>query len=140
MSEKTPSSIVLDSYALLAFLEQESGHEEVAALFHLAAEDKIRLGVSVVNMGEVWYQIARAHSDKVADEKVAALRHLGVRVVDADWQLTRQAATYKKAGGISLADCYAAALAKSWDAAVVTGDAEFKRVESDIRIRWIGKQ
>jgi len=134
-----PNSIVLDSFAVLAFLENEPGHETVAELFHLAAQGEVVLLMTVVNMGEVWYQIAREHSEAIADEKIAALKDLGVKVVDADWQMTRQAALYKKSGGISYADCYAAALAKQSNTYVVTGDAEFKRVEKDIKVRWIGK-
>ena len=134
-----PNSTVLDSFAVLAFLEKEPGHETVAELFQLAAQGEVALLMSVVNMGEVWYQIARGHSDAIADEKIAALKDLGVNVADADWQLTRQAALYKKSGGISFADCYAAALAKISNAPVVTGDAEFKRVEKDVKVRWIGK-
>jgi predicted nucleic acid-binding protein len=135
-----PNSVVLDSHALLVFLKRESGHDVVGDLFHRAADEEVSLGVCVVNLGEVWYQVARGYSTQVADEKVLELKNLGLQVVDIDWSLTRQAAVYKAQGGLSFADCYAAALAKAWNTALVTGDPEFKRVEKEVEIQWIGKK
>ena len=43
----------------------------------------------------------------------------------------------KSKRGLSYADCFAAGLAKMKKAEVVTGDTEFKNVESDIKVRWI---
>lgn len=42
----------------------------------------------------------------------AALLDLGLEAIDADWDLARAAATFKRQGGISYADCFAAALAR----------------------------
>lgn len=93
----------------------------------------------VVNLGEVWYHFARLQSELVADEALADIQHLGVEIVTADWALTRQAALYKARGGLSYADCFAAALAKAWNAPLVTGDVEFKRVEKEIKIQWLDR-
>jgi predicted nucleic acid-binding protein len=38
---------------------------------------------------------------------------------------------------MSYADCYVAALAKTRKADLVTGDAEFKAVEDQIKIQWV---
>jgi predicted nucleic acid-binding protein len=57
--------------------------------------------------------------------------------VDANWEISRQAAMYKSIGGMSYADCFAAALAKLRNAELVTGDKEFKKVEKDIKISWL---
>lgn len=135
-----PSSIVLDSFALLAFLKREPGSAEIVELFDRAANDEVELAASVVNLGEVWYQLARTQSKQVADAKVAELIHLGLQIVDADWPLTRQAALYKARGGISFADCFAAALAKVRNTELVTGDPEFKRLEKEVDVRWIGRK
>lgn len=98
----------------------------------------MRVGITVVNLGEVWYRFARLHSDLKADQAVHKLKALEVEVIEVDWALTRRAAAYKKLGGLSFADCYAAALAKHWGAMLVTGDPEFKHVEKEVQIRWIG--
>jgi len=57
--------------------------------------------------------------------------------VDADWDLTQEAARFKSQNKMSYADCYAAALAKSKKADLVTGDGEFKAVEKAINIQWV---
>jgi len=135
-----PSSIVLDSFALLAFLKKEPGSAEIVELFGRAANDEVELAASVVNLAEVWYQLARTQSEQVADAKVAELIHLGLQIVDADWPLARQAAQYKARGGISLADCFAAALAKIRDTALVTGDPEFETLKKEIKIQWMERK
>lgn len=132
-----PNSIVLDSYALIAFLKQEPGYKAVAQWLTQAKDNTVRLGVSVVNLGEVWYRAARWRSPADADQIVQNLRALEIEVVEADWALTQVAAHYKMRGNIAYADCFAAALAKLWDAPLVTGDREFKQLQSEIKILWL---
>ncbi len=134
-----PSSIVLDSFAIIVYLEDEPGHETVGRLFRQAADGDVSLGMSVVNLGEVWYHFARRSSEAIADQVMREIHEIGVAVAEVDWPLTRQAAAYKSHGGLSYADCFAAALAKAWNAPLVTGDPEFKRVERDVQIQWLGR-
>jgi predicted nucleic acid-binding protein len=47
------------------------------------------------------------------------------------------AGAFKAKHRMSYADCFAAALAKSRKAELVTGDREFRQVESDIRVKWL---
>ena len=136
MSRK-PKALVLDSWAVLAYLEDEDSGQKVADLISDAHEHSIPLLMSIVNVGEVWYIFAREVSETEADKSVDSLRQLGIVFVDADWKLTRQAGMYKSRNRMSYADCFAAALAKEHKAELVTGDKEFKQVESDIRIRWL---
>ena len=128
---------VLDSYALMAFFEDEPGADAVRALILKAEEDGVKLAMSVVNLGEVWYSIARTNSPETADQYIGEINGMAIEIVDADWQLTRQAAAFKVNGNISYADCFAAALAKSRKAELVTGDKEFKPLDSEIKISWI---
>jgi ribonuclease VapC len=48
------ASKVLDSYALMAFFEDEPGADFVRDLILKAEENKVNLLMSVVNLGEVW--------------------------------------------------------------------------------------
>lgn len=128
---------VLDSWAVIAFFEDQRGGERVAKLFMESRDTGTPLLMSVVNAGEVWYSLARGYSEAVADAKIAELLSLGVEVVEADWETTRQAAVYKAKGNIAYADCFAAALARQRKAALVTGDAEFKQVEREVKILWL---
>lgn len=128
---------VLDSYALIAFLEDEPGADLVRSLLLKAEEGSLSLLMSVVNLGEVWYSIARTNSPETADRYINEFRSMAIEMVDADWLLTRQAALFKASGNIAYGDCFAAALAKLRRAEVVTGDKEFKALESEIKISWL---
>jgi len=128
---------VLDAYALMAFFEDEPGADFVRGLIHKAVESDTNLLISVVNLGEVWYSIARIDSPETADQYVHEIKGLGIEVVDIGWTLTCQAAAFKASGNISYADCFAAALAKNRKAELVTGDKEFKVLEGEIKISWL---
>jgi predicted nucleic acid-binding protein len=131
------ASKVLDSYALMAFFEDEPGADLVRDLILKAEENRVNLLMSVVNLGEVWYSIARTNSLRVADQYIGEINGMAIEIVDADWQLTRQAAVFKANGNISYADCFAAALAKNRKAELITGDKEFKVLEDELKISWI---
>ena len=128
---------VLDSYALMAFFEDEPGADFVRGLIQKAVETDTHLLMSVVNLGEVWYSIARTSSADIADQYIHEIKGMGIEIVDIDWALTRQAAAFKVNGNISYADCFAAALAKVKKVELITGDKEFKSLEGEIKISWI---
>lgn len=128
---------VLDSYALMAFFEDEPGADFVRGLIHKAMESDTSLLMSVVNLGEVWYSIARTNTPETADQYIHEIKGMGIEIVEVDWALTRQAAAFKAGGNISYADCFAAALAKLRKADLVTGDKEFKALDGEIKISWV---
>ncbi len=132
-----PKTIVLDSWAIMAYLEDEPAAEKIADMIADARDKGHRLLMSVVNIGEVWYATARRHSDRDADHAIRELRSIGVEFIDVDWPTTQIAARYKALGGISYADCFAAALAKHHKAELLTGDQEFKQLENEINIVWL---
>jgi len=127
---------VLDSYALMAFFEDEPGADLVRGLIHKSVESDASLLMTVVNLGEVWYSIARNNSPEIADQYIHEIKGMGIEIVNIDWALTRQAAAFKAGGNISYADCFAAALAKIKKAELVTGDKEFTSIEGEITIAW----
>ena len=128
---------VLDTWAVIAYLEDEPSAEQVENLIAGAHEQQIPIYMTVVNVGEVWYIIAREVSEEEADNSVKTLRDLRIQFIDADWDLTQEAARFKSQNKMSYADCYAAALAKYKKADLVTGDGEFKAVEKAVNIQWV---
>ncbi|MGH8462409.1 MAG: type II toxin-antitoxin system VapC family toxin [Stenotrophobium sp.] len=130
-------ALVLDSWAVLAYLEDEAAGQDVANLIAETHEGGHPLYMSVVNAGEVWYILAREISEAEADRAIAQLHQLGIQFVDVAWPQTKIAATFKVKGKMSYADCFAAALAKEKKTDLLTGDKEFKQVESEIGIRWL---
>lgn len=132
-----PRAFVFDSWAIMAYLEDEPSAEKIADLIADAHEDGTPLKMSVVNAGEVWYIIARRTSPAEADKAVRLIEEIGIAFVDADLPITKLASSFKVKGNISYADCYAAALAKSEKAALLTGDREFRQLEKDVRMIWL---
>lgn len=136
---KKSKAIVLDSWAIIAYLEDEAAAGKVADIIADAHEVKIPLFMTVVNAAEVWYIVAREASASDADACVKQIRDLGIELVDADWDLAKAAGYFKSRNKMSFADCFAAALAKHQKASLVTGDPEFKQVEQEITIHWLTK-
>jgi predicted nucleic acid-binding protein len=127
---------VLDAYALIAFFEDEPGADFVRSLLLDAAAGNVELSLSVVNLGEIWYSVARSVSVQQADAVVQEIQGLTIDIVDAGWSLAYQAAQFKARGGLSYADCYAAALASLRGATLITGDPEFAVLSDAIPIAW----
>jgi ribonuclease VapC len=134
---RKPKAIVLDAWAIMAYLGDEAAGQQVADIIADAHESGVSIRMTVVNAGEIWYMLAREISQAEADDSLAQLRQLGIEFIDADWKLTHAAAVLKAKHRMSYADCFAAALAKEEKAELFTGDSEFKQVEGDVKIRWL---
>ena len=128
---------VLDSSALMTFFENRVGADQVEELLAKAAEAKHPLLMSVVNWGEVYYSIWRARGEKAADAKLQEVAQLPIQIVDADMELTKLAASLKAAHNLPYADCFAAALAQSRKAALVTSDKDFERAGATLKVLWV---
>ena len=130
-------SSVLDSYAVLAYLFRERGYEAVVALLEKAAESGQNAFIAAPNWAEVRYQVQRKTSSAKWDEIRDKLLALPIDVVAATQELAEVAGAIKADRKMSLADCFAVALAKAHKAEVYTGDPEFKAVEHEVKIVWI---
>ena len=131
------AGLVLDSWALLAYIQNEPMAEAVELLLTEKRAPGTALWISNINLGEIWYTLARRFSPAFANQQLQALEELGIERVDADWPLALQAANYKSRHKLSYADAFAAALSKSRNAPLVTGDAEFRSLEKEIKIHWL---
>lgn len=134
---RKPKALVLDSWAVIAYLEDEPAGQQIAQLISSAHASDVPVMMTVVNVGEVWYIIAREVSEEDANSSVKQLRDLRIQFVEADWELTLAAARFKSKNKMSYADCFAAALAQNKKADLITGDKEFKSVEDQIAVLWV---
>ncbi len=128
---------VLDASALMTFFENRAGADKVEALLVDAAEAERSLAISVVNWGEVYYSIWRAHGERAANVKLQAIAQLPIEVSGVDMELAKLAASLKAQHNLPYADCFAAALAQARKATLVTSGKDFERVGSALKILWV---
>ncbi len=130
---------VLDSYALLAYLEAEPGSRRVRELLESAAQGDCNLYLCVVNLGEVMYIVERERGLPKAQKTLACIDELPIAVIDVDRTLTLTAAHLKMDCPIAYANCFAAALSLVKNAPLITGDPEFRKLKADssLQIEWL---
>jgi ribonuclease VapC len=129
--------LVLDSWPVLAVFADQRGAARAEQVIEGALRARRRAVISVVNAGEIWYALLKRRTREDAERALERLYKMRVELVPVDWMIARQAAEYKARGGISYADCFAAALAKRVGGKLLTGDREFEVVEDEVEIIWI---
>jgi PIN domain nuclease of toxin-antitoxin system len=128
---------VLDSYAVLAFLFDEPGAQQVEVLLTQAAEENMEVLMSAVNWAEVLYGVKKVHGETGLEAAREFDASMPVRIVPVDRALAEKAANLKADYRLSLADAFAAALAMQHDAVLISGDPEFKQLEKKLNIHWL---
>ena len=131
---------IIDSHALMVFLEKENGHKKVEQIFLSAIERDVPLLMTTVNYGEVYYIVLRECGQEKLDEIEGIIRNLPIKIIDVDITLAREAAILKATKKMSYADCFAAALTIMRKGELLTGDPEFKTLEKEIKILWLSQQ
>lgn len=128
---------VLDSYALLAYLQDEPAATQIQPLFHQAAAGEADLYVSTINLGELVYIVERRHGSAAREQTLDALLSFPFELVDATLERVLNASHIKARYAISYADAFAVALGQEMDAKLVTGDPEFRCIEPLVPILWL---
>ena len=132
-----PAAQVLDSHALLALLRDEPGAEAVATILERARQRDQPVHMTEVNYAEVQYTIRRKDGEAAWHTIAGELRAAPIEFHPADRRLADTAADFKARFKLSLADAFAAALAKEKKAELVTGDPEFRALEKEIKVAWL---
>lgn len=133
-------NVVFDSYAILAYLGDEQGATIVVDYLSQALDERRSIFISSVNWAEIGYQCIRRQG--IAGWKFiqARLLEFPIQIVETDPSQTEKAAELKAEHRMSLADAYAAALATQKSGVLLTGDPEFKAVESKLKkIIWLNE-
>jgi predicted nucleic acid-binding protein len=90
-----------------------------------------------VNYAEVKYTLLKKDGMGAWEKAADVLHSLPIEFHPVERPLADLAADYKARFKMSLADAFAAALAKEKKAELITGDPEFKEVEKEIKINWL---
>ncbi len=123
---------VIDSFALLAYLQGEAGAELVEKVL----KDKdCEVFLCTINLGEVYYVIAKERGEDEAEKALLIIEQLPIRQEDSTKELTLKAARIKAKFPVAYADAFVAAMAQEKGAVILTGDPDFEKIEG-IKIEW----
>lgn len=136
-TENVKKPKLLDSHAALVYLKSEKGHEKVKAALTDAEKSGTPLLMSEINIGEICYIILRARPSINLDDFLSQFLSLPIRPLPVDFDLIVEAAKIKASHPLSYADAFAVATAFRNDAAIITGDPEFKTVTKLVSIEWL---
>jgi predicted nucleic acid-binding protein len=137
---RAPNSFVLDSYALIGYLENEPFSDQIQFVLMQAKKGSSRLFVHAIHLGEVYYITLREQGRNLADLAYARIKALPIELIDRiDETLLLAASRIKANYAVSYADSFAAALAMVRRCTLLTGDPEFETLEKArvIRIKWL---
>jgi ribonuclease VapC len=118
-------------------LEGEKSGPEVVKVLEEASEKKAEVLLSVVNWAEMCYIALREGGEDRAADYIGSLSDCPIDLAMVDEEQAFQAALFKSRNKMSLADAFAAALAKNKGAELLTGDPEFEGLEKQVKIRWL---
>jgi len=127
------ATYVLDTSALLAFIEEEQGADIVQDLLERAGAEEITIFVSFMSFMEVCYISLQERDESEAQERLRLMKALPVLRVESTEALGMVASQFKASYRISVSDAWIAALAKDRDAILVHKDPEFEQVEPEIK-------
>jgi ribonuclease VapC len=134
------NNYVIDSFALIGYLEDESFAQKMETLLRQAEKGRFRLYMHVLHLGEVYYISLREKGQGMADLAYRRIKRFPVQFIETiNEGLLLSAATLKARYPISYADAFAAALARVHHAALLTGDPEFRILEQEgaVDIYWL---
>lgn len=136
-SELLAEAYILDSFALMAYLENEVNGEQVTRILRKAAAGETHVYFSLINYGECLYIIEREQGLTKAQEMIAVVDQLPIETVSVDRSRVFAAAHIKANHSLSYADAFVVALAQEFNAAILTGDPEYRQVENIVSILWL---
>ena len=128
---------VLDSFALLAYLDGEEGMERVRNILVKASQELCRVVQSVINLGEVLTITEREVGLTLAQAVLASVEQLPIEILPATKEAVLAAAHIKANYSVAYADAFAVAAAIEFGGTVLTGDREFELVEGLVKVEWL---
>lgn len=133
------AAYVLDSFALLAYLQGEAGAPIVTTILEGAQTGSHAVYLSLINLGELLYIIERERGLLAAQRVLAVLDQLPITTVPVSRAAVLAAAHVKSNHAISYADAFAVAAAQVHGATLVTGDPEFGALANAglIELLWL---
>lgn len=134
---------ILDSYALLCLFDKKRPQEKKAIISYLERAEKkeIRLVISKINEGEVFYKLFNYLGESIARGVREDIRQglFPIEVISITDKRVERASEIKAQFPLSYAGAFCIELAQDLNKPILTGDTEFKQVENQVEIVWLGK-
>jgi len=128
---------VLDANALLVLLIDRPGAHRMTRLLEQAKRQGLRVFLSAVNWGEVFYALWRVRGEVEARRLIRRVEELPVTVVPVDRERATLAGELKMVHGLGYADSFAASLALELRATLITADPDFRKVGSKLKVEFL---
>lgn len=128
---------------MIAWLQgEEPASTKVREILELAARGKTLVSMSLINVGEVFYLLAKRRGAALAEQFLSGLAMMPIRPLVPDASLILDAARLKSRAPISYADAFAVETARRQKAALVTGDRELLELSrrEPIELFWVGRR
>lgn len=132
----------LDTFAVIAYLRDEKSASKVLELLKEAQSKRALLFMHGVNLGELYYTVAREEGEEEADIIYGRVIDFPINFIyDLKGDMLITAARIKSKYRLSYADSFSAAAAILKNAILITGDQEFKPLEKEgiIKLLWLEK-
>ena len=131
--EKDRKIYTLDTSALLTYIEDEEGSNEVEELLVRAENGEVDIYIAFISITEVFYITLQEKDETEALRRIKLIQSLAVKFVESYEDLNLAAGKLKAAQRISLADSYIAALCQEYKGILVHKDPEFEKMSSSLK-------
>lgn len=135
MKKDDRDGYVLDTSAILTYIEDEEGSDFVENLLIRAEADEIDIYLAFISLIEVFYITAQEKGDEETIKRIELLKSLKIKIEESNEDLNLEAGRLKAKNNISLADAYIAALSRKTDGVLVHKDPEFEAVSPSLKER-----
>ena len=123
------SEFLLDTSALVAFLENEAGADRVEEILKTKS-----LIIPFVALLEIYYITLKGKGQEFAEKRYAMLKSLPAEFVwEIDEPILLDAGRFKGRHNLSLADAIIAAMAKKHEAVLIHKDPEYEQLDNEVK-------
>ena len=133
-------SYVLDAFAFMAYIQGEPAAQSVKKILQDAEHNKCHVYMSIINVGEVLYNVERSKSITGAQDILTLLQNMPIEILPADNATVLAAAHIKANHTISYADAFVVVAAQNINGIIMTGDPEFEAMTDLVQIEWLKKR
>jgi ribonuclease VapC len=103
---------LLDPFAVLAWIQDEKGAQDVEDLLYRAQDGKEQVLLNIINLGEIYYRCARSHDPSFAKDILEKMKLLPIKIYPCPNDLVLTASEIKAEYPIAYADAFVVATAQ----------------------------